>query len=486
MKRRSLLKALGILGAAGWTMGPGGIIAPASAAGISKKKLLNARALVLGQIDFVKPAKLPQIINIFLYGGPSELGANLSNMDEINSVSQNKYSNNLMPEMSGSEVTPNLFWLNAGGRQMERMMKAGRLSVYRTLNRVLDDSKAHRPSIFSNLTGLVGEEDMRPGIGSNVAAILSANDAISLDALFPFVSMEGDSLFFNQGDLSLDPRFKPLSLDRNLGNPYQRANNDAFNPDEHERLDLLAQQTISGQTERYTKVIEAFKKRGEMSSFIEELSTQVRTSALPDDPDNPGTTLVYPDNNQFSRKLENAIRLLVSNPDTLALSMGSDGLGGWDDHNDAIQEYSARMRDLFSALEVAAKHIEASGKNNIAIFVHGDFGRNANLNNSLGWDHGNNQNLYIVGAGPSAGTGIPTQNLGRLVGKTKLKGSADNNRLYTTPADDSYQCEPFAMAATMYRYFGINNPEVLTGGIAPIDQTGTTNEWVDPGDVSTL
>jgi hypothetical protein len=68
-----------------------------------------------------------------------------------------------------------------------------------------------------------------------------------------------------------------------------------------------------------------------------------------------------------------------------------------------------------------------------------------------------------------------------LVGKTTLTGKADNNRLYTTPTDDSYQAEPFAVAATLYKYFGIENPEALTDGILPLDEIGAPNEWVDPG-----
>ena len=497
MKRRSLLKALSVMGTTGWAMGPNGVIAPAYA-NVSKRKQLNARAQILDKIGYSKPSTMPQVISIFMYGGPSELGANLTNMEELNAVSLNKYSETMEPGNEDTIVTKNGFWgsdqaldaditRGAGGQIMERMMKAKRLSIYRTLNRVIDDSKAHRSSIFSNLTGKVGEDDLRPGIGSNIATILHANNAIADDATFPFVTMEGDSLIYNTGELSVPLRLKPLSLDQNLRNPYQRDPLSGLDSTEDKTIDDLAKEAMEASSSRYGKVIDAFTKRSEMASFIEELSDKIDNGDLPNDPDFPAdgpdsVQLQYPNENQnpFSKKLKSAVQLMINNSDTLFTSLSTGGLGGWDDHNDAIAEYSERLRELMATLEVAAKHIEASGNKNIVIVVYGEFGRNANLNGSLGWDHGNNQNFYIIGPSQTNGSEIPSQELGKLVGKTKLKGTAENNRLYTTPTEDSYQCEPFAVAATLYNYFGIENPEELTGGIDPIDQTGTTNEWVDP------
>ncbi len=40
------------------------------------------------------PALMPQVINIFMYGGASELAGNLSNMLDINMNSMNDYSAN--------------------------------------------------------------------------------------------------------------------------------------------------------------------------------------------------------------------------------------------------------------------------------------------------------------------------------------------------------------------------------------------------------
>jgi len=156
------------------------------------------------------------------------------------------------------------------------------------------------------------------------------------------------------------------------------------------------------------------------------------------------------------------VKILSANPDTKIISLGNDGLGGWDDHNDA-RDYVTRMEKLFSALSAAMAHIKAEGKENeISIMVFGDFGRNVNLNSALGWDHGNNQNFYLLGG----------KNYFRsvgIVGETELYNPNKLNRLYLKPKNGSYWFEPLSIAATIYRIFGVENPEVLTEGYGAID-----------------
>lgn len=124
------------------------------------------------------------------------------------------------------------------------------------------------------------------------------------------------------------------------------------------------------------------------------------------------------------------------------------------------------MNQIMQALRVATKHIPyaeiAHGgtrrTDNILIQVHGEFGRHVNLNNSAGWDHGNNQNLYtLCGSAPR-----PQHALGKVVGRTDVYGPANQNRQYTEPAQGSYEAEPLAMASSVYRYLGAQHPQALT------------------------
>ena len=90
----------------------------------------------------------------------------------------------------------------------------------------------------------------------------------------------------------------------------------------------------------------------------------------------------------------------------------------------------------------------------------GDFGRNVNLNSAYGWDHGNLQNLYVIG-GKKYFT-----NQG-IAGETVLDVTGKLNRLWLKPKDGTYTFEPLSIAATIYKLYGIENPNALTGGNYP-------------------
>lgn len=172
--------------------------------------------------------------------------------------------------------------------------------------------------------------------------------------------------------------------------------------------------------------------------------------------------VTYPENNDFAKKLEASIKILSANPDTKVISLGNGGLGGWDDHSEA-RDYVTRMEALFNALNSAMEHIKAEGKEGeINICIFGDFGRNVNLNSAYGWDHGNTQNLFWLG-------GQNYFNPIGVIGETALENSgALNSRLYLKPKSGSVWFEPLSVAATIYSIYGIENPEVLTGGYGVI------------------
>jgi uncharacterized protein (DUF1501 family) len=167
------------------------------------------------------------------------------------------------------------------------------------------------------------------------------------------------------------------------------------------------------------------------------------------------------------------------------MAVGTPGLGGWDDHNNAVDTatnrgYRNRMNNLMDAISSAMDHIDASMNaettggtrnttSNIVINVFGDFGRLVNLNGSDGWDHANNQNLYTFG-----GAGVRPANevdkLGSVIGTTERAGTSGTNNQYTVPTSDSLTWEPMSIAASIYQYFGAQNPEVMTA--SSIDPAG--------------
>jgi hypothetical protein len=438
----------------------------------------HAWAALPDTIRYQAPDVLPTVIHVFLYGGPSELAGNLTNIVDINANSQNPYPATLDPGDSATEVTRNDFWGEAGGNSMETLLYSGDLSIYRTIHRVKADTKDHGTSVTQNLVG--GLDVAGPGIATTLAAILERFNPFgkAVDQLvLPFVSFEGESRVFNPGNLNISPVLRPMNLNENFANPYERRRYWYLDRDDEVTHDLALETmardmgTLNGM--RHAKVEESFLKRGELEIYIDEHFNQAAVEG------NIPEGIVYPDN-PFGHKLKAAVSLAVTNPETVFISLGSGGLGGWDDHSGGIDEYPDRMEGLFSALEAAANHLRAAAEagsasaGHVAINVFGDFGRNVNLNNSRGWDHGNNQNLYTL-----AGWDIPGRSLGKLVGRTQRIGTPFENRQFTSPTADSYQCEPFSIASTLFKYFGVQNPEVLTGE-APIDESGNVSDEKEP------
>ena len=466
------------------------------------------RAEAMPLIDaagYALPSVMPQVINVFLYGGPSELAGNLTNIERIDGQSQNRYPDALKRTVAdGGQITPHGFWAGAGGTEMEDMLGSKDLSIYRTIHRRKNDTRAHRPSVFSSLKGSLAI-DAAPGMGSTIATLLHAHrhhlDGSAqlggrrlTELVLPFVSFEGTSTAFATDPDAAGPDALPLtlrglSLDERFDNPYSRAN------DDHgaELEALVARVVQADQRARYSRVADGFQRRRDMEGLIGALqgAAEAPLPAAPRSPDgapdpdvDPDTgSLRYPENNRFSARIRAAVTLAVENPDSLFITVGG-GLGGWDDHGQAIEDYVPRMQQVMAALRVATKHLRYADRahggtrrtDNIVIQVHGDFGRNVNLNDSGGWDHGNNQNLYTLGGAAVRAPGA----LGKVVGRTEIHGPAGQNRQYTRPVEGSYEAEPLSIASSVYRWFGAGNPEALTrdaalnpDGDVAIDETAT-------------
>lgn len=506
MKRRAFIKSMGLGGAS--------VYIPAS---LTISSLLNeayAASPDYQSLNYSMPDTspnaatnaFPQVINIFLYGGPSELAGNLTNIQQIETTSQNSYENNIpgitrfQNDADPGLITPKGFWSGAGGDAMEFLVDQNHMSVYRTMMKRYEDTGSHRQSIFMNQKGTLDIENS-PGIGTRIAKVLETHLDINanifpdfiddpnggsskslLDLVLPFVSFEGDTVLY-----APDPeqpvsalQLRAVTLNDSFENPYTRNNND-YDADLEALVNTVVTET---QRTRFSKVADGFRLRQSMEGFIGRLETSFN-SALPivsdpadqmEDVVEPGVDnqLVYPNNNSFASQVRAAVTLAIENPDSKFITVSNNGLGGFDDHNNGRDNYPDRMEDLFVTLRAAMKHIKYSGTqtdinfrtpgglnrrtDNIIINVFGDFGRRVNLNDSLGWDHGNCQILYTLGGQSVRGAGA----LGKVVGTTQLTGRAGTNDQVLEPTSNSYEFEPMSMAASIYSYFGVENPELLT------------------------
>ncbi|MDT8282183.1 MAG: DUF1501 domain-containing protein [Gammaproteobacteria bacterium] len=532
MNKRNFLKSIAALG--------GSALLPSSVNPLAMYKTASA-AVDYSAATVVAPTVMPQVINIFLYGGPSELSGNLTNMagiDGIDANSQNSYAaafNNriLAFDTTGDGVngfiTKNGFWrgeartdagnlhldngFSAGGRAMQFMLDNKHMSVYRTLMKRLDGTRSHRESLLQSFKGSLDIEGSA-GVGTKIAATLfqhrttfegsttladgTAIGDIVNDLLLPFVSFEGETRAFQQDpNFQIPLLYRGITLDQNFNNPYSRGsnNNEAV-------LEALANaRRTPAYDARYSAAANSFKLRAELESKIGNIQAAGNTTTTPlpviTDPVDiaaanldPATgRLVYP-NNQYRDRVRAAVTLALVNPGSLYITVGG-GLGGWDDHNNGIDNYRNRMNDLFETLKAAMLHIKYADvsrgglltlegntrtTDNIVINMFGDFGRRVNLNGNQGWDHGNNQNLFTFGgARVRAGGGAA---LGKVVGKTVRVGDPGTNNQVTEPAPGSYEAEPMSVASAVFSYFGVQNPELLTrddevnpAGVPVIDET---------------
>lgn len=454
-------------------------------------------------VTVTPPSIMPQVINIFMYGGASELAGNLSNIADINTNSVNSYAEAFGDRILRTEaealadagvndddweITPNNFWRSAGGSHMEEMLAAGDMAVYRTIFKEKSPTRSHRESIFMSHKGTTDIENS-PGIGSRLALMMQQNanifegvstaDNLPLGELnkltLPFVSFEGDTQTY-----ALDPNntlpiyLRGLTMDDNFNNPYQRnifGNSSASDGAINTLLQARNTQ-IETNSAKYGKAYNAFEDREKLEANMDDLS------ALLSNDNDAGTQssaealgITYP-GGSFSDQIEAAVTLAIHNPQTLYMAVGTPGLGGWDDHNNGIDRYPDRMDDLMEAIKAGVAHIKASNgvatvgggtrahTDNIIINVFGDFGRLVNLNNSGGWDHANNQNLYTFG-----GQGVrPTKEaaaMGTVVGVTERQGTSKANNQFTVPVGDT-KFEPMSIAASIYGYFGATNPQEMT------------------------
>lgn len=427
-------------------------------------KKLNISEIVFS--EGIHNANNAQTIIIFQYGGASQLGANLTNLEEINAASQTDYD-----YFGTITKTANSCWGEAGGEHIETLLANGDMTLFRSCySQVREDNnnKAHGLCTAQNQKGSF--DDDNAGILTNLAQVLEAHGIVDENTVMPFITLEGESRFYTEGELPLNSYLKPVALNEDLDNPYSRYERDwryytdeefdipyynennesGFDAALHQSMDTLAQsQNNEG------KIKDAFSKRAGLGDFIDTIS-ETSTPELGED--------AYPENNRFAKRVETAIKVLTNNPDTKVITIGTGGLGGWDDHNKA-KEYVDRSESLFSTLKSAMAHIKAEGKEQqINIMVFGEFGRNVNLNAAEGWDHGNLQNFYVLG-------GKGYFNHKGIVGETVLEDQGGNNRLYLKPKPNTYTFEPLSIAATLYKIYGIENPETLTnnnGSINPL------------------
>ncbi|MBL4871734.1 MAG: DUF1501 domain-containing protein [Robiginitomaculum sp.] len=176
-------------------------------------------------------------------------------------------------------------------------------------------------------------------------------------------------------------------------------------------------------------------------------------------------------NEQFNTALDNAQALSTPFPGTglgnqlraiantinikSALGVGRQvffaGIGGFDSHNSQATDLPNRQRQYSQAISAFFQAtLEMGAENDVTLFTASDFGR-ALIENGNGTDHGWGSHHFVVGGAVNGNTvygNIPPYDIGH-------PQDAGNGRLVPVVSVEQY-------AATMGKWFGLSDPELLT------------------------
>jgi hypothetical protein len=356
---------------------------------------------------------------------------------------------------------------------MKDMLDDEEMTIIRTCysaEREKVNNKAHGVCTQQNMKGNFDLE--KPGVLTTLSRIMKNNgkfDPIKM----PFMTLSGENYFY-EGDPT--DGLKPISLSSSLSNPFDRKMTSNFFYTKNERK-------LSNYKIRKPLLDRVFDQKAKshnsvsiMNSFLDNeklLSDKIdRVAKARNNGSNKDKNIAkyeYRVEDDFHQSLATSIELLDSNSSTRTITIETSGLGGWDDHSNCKFNYTNRMQNLFMALKAGMRHLDGIGKKNkISIMVFGEFGRNVNLNTADGWDHGNLQNLYILGGtdyfNHAGGTDA-------IIGETVVdnEGKPKSGRIWLKPKSGTYWCEPLSIAATLYAIHGVKNPETLTGGYGVIN-----------------
>ena len=450
MKRREFLKtSLGAVAAAG--------LAPS---------FLHAAPEIRLPLDSVSMDKEAyarnnaQTLAIFLVGGMSDFVGNATHLQQIRQedLSLKPYpSSGFTPTVSSVNPKNGGFWKEGGGEYLQQMID--RADFQATYFRTCMQKDLRKSHGLNQRRFMHGHPTIPSGFSTTLMHVLNRYNLVDEGTLMPYVRIAGGKEFTDdQGaPFKLPSYLRPVTIsipynnNEVMSNPYLRDN--IWEDNQNLNIDAVLEK-LSYETNDFNDPISSsLEMRKTISDFVED----VKTKPLP-------SGVEYP-THRTGKIIETAMRILVNNPDTKIVT--TEPGNRWDDHSNALTGHKVHASQLFEAISAAMKHMKAAGKDNINIVVFGDFGRNMNINDAKGWDHGNNQVVYWFG-------GERYLNKMGVVGETELHVWSKKARLYTRPTESSYTFEPYSVAATVYRMYGITNPEVLTGGHGAIAPGGTS------------
>ena len=140
----------------------------------------------------------------------------------------------------------------------------------------------------------------------------------------------------------------------------------------------------------------------------------------------------YPDSS-FGSGLSVLAEAIVGD---LGMRVGHITLGGFDTHNNELDEHAGLMATLDAGLTAFYQDLEAHGKaDDVLVLTWSEFGRRVQQNANGGTDHGAGSVLFALGKGVTRGLYGNAPNLAALVDNGNVPYTTDFRRVYATVID---------------------------------------------------
>ncbi|MGE3076410.1 MAG: DUF1501 domain-containing protein [Dehalococcoidia bacterium] len=120
----------------------------------------------------------------------------------------------------------------------------------------------------------------------------------------------------------------------------------------------------------------------------------------------------------------------------LGMRVGHITLGGFDTHNNQLEEHTDLMETLDAGLTAFYQDLEAHGRaDDVLVLTWSEFGRRVQQNANGGTDHGAGSMMFALGNGVQRGLYGDAPNLAALVDNGNVPYTTDFRRVYATVID---------------------------------------------------
>ncbi len=189
-----------------------------------------------------------------------------------------------------------------------------------------------------------------------------------------------------------------------------------------------------------------------MSSGNNTMRAENIAESIPSRPSSAG----YATNSDFSKSLQNAASMIMSNTAPAIITLD---IGGWDTHDNMASRVSGRAADLNSGLQTFYNDLKTNEngidyRSEVCTVVMTEFGRTLDPNGNKGADHGKGGAAFIIGGGVTPGVHGAWPKLPSFVNDDIASGIVDP---ISDPSNPEYDNDAYASESGRWHLKPVND-----------------------------